>query len=769
MMRKLFSILLLLAWCAGAHAQSSPGFTGSAAGNHNPLTATSLNNAFIAKQDFGGDVSASYAHATGSSTTHSLADWLSYFARTDQTNSWSLNQTFLSQAEFDLGLVSHDNVQVGAGAGGITIQTNGQMTISGATSGFLSFGAPAAVSSGTKFILPSANGTAGQLLTTDASGNTSWLGIAGDASLASNGTLTVTKTNGSAFTAAATTPIGTSGAALPLLSGANTWSLNQTFLSQAEFDLGLVSHDNVQVGAGAGGITIQTNGQMTISGATSGFLSFGAPAAVSSGTKFILPTANGAAGQLLTTDASGNTSWLGIAGDASLASNGTLTVTKTNGSAFTAAATTPIGTSGAAVPLLSGANTWSNNQVFSAPATFNAGMTSTGVTVGDGTTTEQWIFTPYSKTALPTATAAAQDTLSTAASGGSTGAVYGLNRRTLTLTGAPNAYFWTSTNILNFSGTGGTGQHVAGVNQTNRYNYAAGGSAANPQLWASVSEFNDFTGQPSSATNAELSHEFDLRGHNVDDANNRQSLSVVVSPALDNGNFFEANTAIGMTATSGAYLKSFFGGGGPYTVAAADFRYMASYAKNTSSLSTPTYPTVTSAVSASTTIPVSNVMPFTSDIYRRDIDKGFSNNVYFSDGQSAVETAYAITGTGATPSGTITVSSPITLASGITIYNNSRTIWLFTGAQIALDTAGSTQLSSDGSMITATASGGFLSTGGVKLAVKTVGTLPTCNSGNAGLMLAVSDAASPTYNGSLTGGGSTEIPTFCNGSAWTAH
>jgi hypothetical protein len=56
-----------------------------------------------------------------------------------------------------------------------------------------------------------------------------------------------------------------------------------------------------------------------------------------------------------------------------------------------------------------------------------------------------------------------------------------------------------------------------------------------------------------------------------------------------------------------------------------------------------------------------------------------------------------------------------------------------------------------------------------QLSMYTVSTLPTCGSAQAGLMYAVSDASSPSYNGTLTGGGSTQIPVFCNGSAWTAH
>ncbi len=59
--------------------------------------------------------------------------------------------------------------------------------------------------------------------------------------------------------------------------------------------------------------------------------------------------------------------------------------------------------------------------------------------------------------------------------------------------------------------------------------------------------------------------------------------------------------------------------------------------------------------------------------------------------------------------------------------------------------------------------------GGVRLAVRTVSTLPPCTSAARGLISAVSDAAAPAYNASVAGGGATTIPVFCNGTAWTAH
>jgi hypothetical protein len=53
--------------------------------------------------------------------------------------------------------------------------------------------------------------------------------VAGDATLSAAGALTVTKTNGVSFGAAAIQNTGTSGATIPLLNAANTWAATQAF------------------------------------------------------------------------------------------------------------------------------------------------------------------------------------------------------------------------------------------------------------------------------------------------------------------------------------------------------------------------------------------------------------------------------------------------------------------------------------------------------------------------------------------------------------
>ena len=313
---------------------------------------------------------------------------------------------------------------------------------------------------------------------------------------------------------------------------------------------------------------------------------------------------------------------------------------------------------------------------------------------GTGTVT----VSPFATGVVATSSAAAQLTnlLSSNASGGTANQVVALEINGVTIYGAPNFNWWPGLDKVTYSGTGGTGQHVARYAQTTRYGYGASGASNNPQLWAMVSENDDFTNQKSSLTNATIAHEFDISGTKQDDANNRTALSAVALVATGGAGYYEASAGYNLNVRSGAYLKTMYGAGGYYTNAALSFRYAAGFNKGATSVSTLTFPTVTAPVSASTTIPVSNVMPFTSDPYGRDIVANTATNIIkFSDGQQATMTGYTISGTGPTPTGTLTVSSPITLASGVTVYNNSNTIWLATGQTIALDTLGVAQLSSD--------------------------------------------------------------------------
>ncbi|MGY4420419.1 hypothetical protein ACVWY2_002844 [Bradyrhizobium sp. JR6.1] len=67
--------------------------------------------------------------------------------------------------------------------------------------------------------------------------------------------------------------------------------------------------------------------------------------------------------------------------------------------------------------------------------------------------------------------------------------------------------------------------------------------------------------------------------------------------------------------------------------------------------------------------------------------------------------------------------------------------------------------------LTPKGSGIVISAAAIQLKTYTVATLPTCNASITDSLAAVSDAASPTYNGALTGGGAVHVPVYCSGSA----
>lgn len=59
--------------------------------------------------------------------------------------------------------------------------------------------------------------------------------------------------------------------------------------------------------------------------------------------------------------------------------------------------------------------------------------------------------------------------------------------------------------------------------------------------------------------------------------------------------------------------------------------------------------------------------------------------------------------------------------------------------------------------------------GGIKFQGRSVAALPACSTSNEGQAYWVTDASSPTPNGTLNGGGTTGTLAICNGSTWTAH
>jgi hypothetical protein len=108
------------------------------------------------------------------------------------------------------------------------------------------------------------------------------------------------------------------------------------------------------------------------------------------------------------------------------------------------------------------------------------------------------------------------------------------------------------------------------------------------------------------------------------------------------------------------------------------------------------------------------------------------------------------------------------------IFGNGGSSWLSTGSSASnAPTIAANGAASNVSIVLQPKGAGVTSsTAPVQLPAFTVSALNSsypCNSSIENSMAVVTDASSPTYNGTLTGGSSTRIPVFCNGAAWTAH
>ncbi len=134
--------------------------------------------------------------------------------------------------------------------------------------------------------------------------------------------------------------------------------------------------------------------------------------------------------------------------------------------------------------------------------------------------------------------------------GGTPGAVQNAFQAYTQIAGAPNDYHWTVLAVVDYGGSGGTGQHVANYAQAVRRSYNPGGSTANPQMWAGTFEYVDLTSQPSSATNQARCIEIDFKANGADDGDPygfglREVISVVAVRGNASGAALEVGKGIG--------------------------------------------------------------------------------------------------------------------------------------------------------------------------------------------------------------------------------
>jgi len=64
---------------------------------------------------------------------------------------------------------------------------------------------------------------------------------------------------------------------------------------------------------------------------------------------------------------------------------------------------------------------------------------------------------------------------------------------------------------------------------------------------------------------------------------------------------------------------------------------------------------------------------------------------------------------------------------------------------------------------------GVSAAGAVQLPTSTVAQLPVCDVSHVGVIRMVTDATTPTYNGSLTGGSTVSVTVVCTASGWKSQ
>jgi hypothetical protein len=92
-----------------------------------------------------------------------------------------------------------------------------------------------------------------------------------------------------------------------------------------------------------------------------------------------------------------------------------------------------------------------------------------------------------------------------------------------------------------------------------------------------------------------------------------------------------------------------------------------------------------------------------------------------------------------------------------------------TGGMIVDASAGGGALALKGGASVGVTANPFVQITGAYTVASGASQLPTCASALAGAIAYVTDASSPSYNATLTGGSSTKTLAMCNGSTWTAH
>jgi hypothetical protein len=164
--------------------------------------------------------------------------------------------------------------------------------------------------------------------------------------------------------------------------------------------------------------------------------------------------------------------------------------------------------------------------------------------------------------------------------GGSIQSIISNSRTDTIISQSPYNYVWSGYDRLVWNGSQSpsatspskhVGRFVQTIRQTVGTN-SAGAPLPQPLMWSAYVQYLDTTGNPSSWTNASVTTEMDWIGNGVDDANQRQILSLVLSQYNTAGAAVELSTAIGVSMASGAAGKIYrvFDVNVPYSISVLD-------------------------------------------------------------------------------------------------------------------------------------------------------------------------------------------------------
>lgn len=257
----------------------------------------------------------------------------------------------------------------------------------------------------------------------------------------------------------------------------------------------------------------------------------------------------------------------------------------------------------------------------------------------------------------------------------------------------------TSTLVVNAiagSGSGGLGPQHAAMVGTAVKNAPPGGypsGRTGPQIIGLLLPVQDATNQPSTVSSATVGAQVNLSANNLDPMNRRVGYQVILTDTVQlasGGLPAESASAISVVTSNDAWFKWHLATAGNYSIAVLDTR----------SANGASATVLTSLSAPSATIAVDPALPFASAGLRgQPVSQANSSQVQVGSGVYTL-IGTSLDGAGKT-SGKLTFSSQVSVAdatAGNAVTGSSRAVWLGSGQQLALDTAGAANLLYDAAL-----------------------------------------------------------------------